>query len=220
MAETLTSFTRVAVLTIATLMPLINPAGTAPIFLSLTNGETDHTRAVLSRRIARNTLITLDAALVGGSWVLVLFGLSLAEIRIAGGVLVIATAWHLMRTDQRPDAAIVALSRVETAEPLAHSSFYPLTFPVTIGPGSLSITVTLGTGAGTAPVASLLGAIAGIAVVSLAVYLCYRFSARAARMLGAAGTLVLLRMSAFILLAVGVKILGDGLVERFTTGSA
>lgn len=220
MAETLTSFTRVAVLTIATLMPLINPAGTAPIFLSLTNGETDHTRAVLSRRIARNTLITLVAALVGGSWVLVLFGLSLAEIRIAGGVLVIATAWHLMRTDQRPDAAIVALSRVETAEPLAHSSFYPLTFPVTIGPGSLSITVTLGTGAGTAPVASLLGAIAGIAVVSLAVYLCYRFSARAARMLGAAGTLVLLRMSAFILLAVGVKILGDGLVERFTTGSA
>jgi len=220
MAETLTSFTRVAVLTIATLMPLINPAGTAPIFLSLTNGETDHTRAVLSRRIARNTLITLVAAMVGGSWVLVLFGLSLAEIRIAGGVLVIATAWHLMRTDQRPDAAIVALSRVETAEPLAHSSFYPLTFPVTIGPGSLSITVTLGTGAGTAPVASLLGAIAGIAVVSLAVYLCYRFSARAARMLGAAGTLVLLRMSAFILLAVGVKILGDGLVERFTTGSA
>lgn len=220
MAETLTSFTRVAVLTIATLMPLINPAGTAPIFLSLTTGETDHTRAVLSRRIARNTLITLVAALVGGSWVLVLFGLSLAEIRIAGGVLVIATAWHLMRTDQRPDAAIVALSRVETAEPLAHSSFYPLTFPVTIGPGSLSITVTLGTGAGTAPVASLLGAIAGIAVVSLAVYLCYRFSARAARMLGAAGTLVLLRMSAFILLAVGVKILGDGLVERFTTGSA
>jgi len=220
MAETLTSFTRVAVLTIATLMPLINPAGTAPIFLSLTTGETDHTRAVLSRRIARNTLITLVAALVGGSWVLVLFGLSLAEIRIAGGLLVIATAWHLMRTDQRPDAAIVALSRVETAEPLAHSSFYPLTFPVTIGPGSLSITVTLGTGAGTAPVASLLGAIAGIAVVSLAVYLCYRFSARAARMLGAAGTLVLLRMSAFILLAVGVKILGDGLVERFTTGSA
>jgi len=220
MAETLTSFTRVAVLTIATLMPLINPAGTAPIFLSLTNGETDHTRAVLSRRIARNTLITLVAAMVGGSWVLVLFGLSLAEIRIAGGVLVIATAWHLMRTDQRPDAAIVALSRVETAEPLAHSSFYPLTFPVTIGPGSLSITVTLGTGAGAAPVASLLGAIAGIAVVSLAVYLCYRFSARAARMLGAAGTLVLLRMSAFILLAVGVKILGDGLVERFTTGSA
>ena len=220
MAETLTSFTRVAVLTIATLMPLINPAGTAPIFLSLTTGETDHTRAVLSRRIARNTLITLVAALVGGSWVLVLFGLSLAEIRIAGGLLVIATAWHLMRTDQRPDAAIVALSRVETSEPLAHSSFYPLTFPVTIGPGSLSITVTLGTGAGTAPVASLLGAIAGIAVVSLAVYLCYRFSARAARMLGAAGTLVLLRMSAFILLAVGVKILGDGLVERFTTGSA
>ena len=220
MAEALTTFTRVAALTIATLMPLINPPGTAPIFLSLTHGETEHTRAILSRRIARNTVILLVGALVGGSWVLVLFGLSLAEIRIAGGMLVIATAWHLMRSDQRPDAAIVALSHVES-EPLAHhASFYPLTFPVTIGPGSLSITLTLGAGARDAAVPSLLGAIAGIVVVSLSVYLCYRFSARAARMLGTAGTLVLVRLSAFILLSVGVKILSDGLVERFTTGSA
>jgi multiple antibiotic resistance protein len=219
MAEALTTFTRVAVLTIVSLMPLINPPGTAPIFLSLTNGETEHTRAILARRIARNTLILLVAAMLGGSWVLVLFGLTLAEIRIAGGLLVIATAWHLMRTDQPPDAAIVARSRVES-EPLAHhASFYPLTFPVTIGPGSLSITVTLGAGANAAA-GSLLGAIAGIVVVSMSVYLCYRFSARAARMLGTTGTLVLVRLSAFILLSVGVKILSDGLVERFTTGSA
>ena len=220
MADALTAFTRVAMLTIATLLPLINPAGTAPIFLSLTNGATDRTRASLSRRIARNTLILLVAAMLGGSWVLVFFGLSLAEIRIAGGLLVIATAWHLMRTDQGPDAAIVGLSRVETSEAQTHHSFYPLTFPITIGPGSLSIMVTLGAGAGATSVPSLLGAIAGIVVVSLSVHLCYRFAARLARMLGAAGTLVLMRLSAFILFSVGVKILGDGLVERFTTGSA
>ena len=92
---------------------------------------------------------------------------------------------------------------------------------MTIGPGSLAVAVTLGAGAGDAVrMATLIGVIAGTVIVSLTIYLCYRFAARAARMLGDAGTLVLFRLSAFILLAVGVKILGDGLVQRFTAGSA
>ena len=216
MSETLTIMLRVAVVTVAALLPLINPAGTAPIFLSLTNGESDRTRATLAVRIARNAALLLAAATLGGSSILLFFGLSIAEIRIAGGLLVIATAWHLMHTDQRPDAEITALSR-RAATDLTHAAFYPLTFPVTIGPGSLAVAVTLG--AGTAVrMPSLLGAIAGIVVVSSTIYLCYRFAARAARLLGDAGTLVLFRLSAFILLAVGVKILADGLAERFTAG--
>jgi len=216
MSETLTIMLRVAVVTVAALLPLINPAGTAPIFLSLTNGESDRTRATLAVRIARNAALLLAAATLGGSSLLLFFGLSIAEIRIAGGLLVIATAWHLMHTDQRPDAEITALSR-RAATDLTHAAFYPLTFPVTIGPGSLAVAVTLG--AGTAVrMPSLLGAIGGIVVVSCAIYLCYRFAARAARLLGDAGTLVLFRLSAFILLAVGVKILADGLAERFTAG--
>ena len=216
MSETLTIMLRVAVVTVAALLPLINPAGTAPIFLSLTNGESDRTRATLAVRIARNAALLLAAATLGGSSILLFFGLSIAEIRIAGGLLVIATAWHLMHTDQRPDAEITALSG-RAATDLTHAAFYPLTFPVTIGPGSLAVAVTLGVGAAVR-MPSLLGAIAGIVVVSCTIYLCYRFAARAARLLGDAGTLVLFRLSAFILLAVGVKILGDGLAERFTAG--
>lgn len=220
MSETLTIAIRVAAFTIVALVPLINPAGTAPIFLSLTNGESDRTRARMAVGIARNAAVLLAAAILGGSLVLRLFGLSLAEIRIAGGLLVIATAWHLVRTDQRPDAAITAISRRDAHEP-THTTFYPLTFPVTIGPGSLAIAVTLGAGAGDAArMATLLGAIVGTVIVAVTIYLCYRFAARAARLLGDAGTLVLFRLSAFILLAVGVKILSDGIVERFTTGSA
>ena len=218
MSETLTIMIRVAVVTVAALLPLINPAGTAPIFLSLTHGESDRDRAKLAVRIARNACALLTAATLGGSFILLFFGLSLAEIRVAGGLLVIATAWQLMHTDQRPDAAITALSRRD-AKDLTHAAFYPLTFPVTIGPGSLAVAVTLGAGAGdTTRMAALLGAIAGIVIVSFSIYLCYRFAARAARMLGDAGTLVLFRLSAFILLAVGVKILADGLAERITAG--
>jgi multiple antibiotic resistance protein len=217
MSETLSLLIRIAVVTVVALVPLINPAGTAPIFLSLTTGQSDRARATLAWRIARNALALLAGAALGGSSLLLFFGLSLAEIRIAGGLLVIATAWHLVHTDQRPDAAITALSRRD-ANDLAHA-FYPLTFPVTIGPGSLAIAVTLGAGAGDGTrVTTLIGAFAGLVVVSLTIYLCYRFAARAARMLGDAGTLVLLRLSAFFLLAVGVKILSDGLADRFTAG--
>ena len=218
MSETLTILLRVAAVTIVALVPLINPAGTAPIFLSFTTGESDRTRTSLAARIARNAAVLLAIATLGGSSVLLFFGLTLAEIRIAGGLLVIATAWDLMHADQRPDAAITALSRRDAAD-LTHAAFYPLTFPVTIGPGTLSVAVTLGAGAGDAGrLAVLMGAIVGIVIVSCTIYLCYRFAAHGARMLGDAGTLVLFRLSAFILLAVGVKILGDGLTARFTAG--
>ena len=221
MADTLATVVRVAALAVATLVPLINPAGTAPIFLSLTSGASDRARSIAAARIARNTFFLLAGAMLGGSSILLFFGLSLAEIRIAGGLLVIATAWHLVHTDQRPDAALVVLSQAESHDPIAHGVFYPLTFPVTIGPGSLSIALAIGIDAhGAAAAASLAGGLVGTAVVASTVYLCYRFAAHLARMLGPAGTLVLIRLSAFILLSVGVKILCDGLVERFGTGSA
>src|SRR5687768_8101890 len=123
MSEMLTTMIGIAAVTVIALLPLINPAGTAPIFLSFTSGESDRARATLAARIARNASVLLAAATLGGSSILLFFGLSLAEIRIAGGLLVIATAWHLMETDQRPDAAITALSRRD-ANDLTHAAFY------------------------------------------------------------------------------------------------
>ena len=217
MTDTVTTFIRVVGLTLAALVPLINPAGVAPIFLSMTSGATDVTRSRLAAQIARQSFALLVAAMIAGSPILILFGLSLAEVRIAGGLLVIATAWHLVRAEHTPDSDI-AVSSPAPAELLAGRSFYPLTFPVTIGPGSLSVALTLGAGMRTGDgvsLATVLGAIAGAALVSGTVYLCYRFASRAARGLGTAGTVIVLRLSAFVLLSVGVKILGDGLVERF-----
>jgi multiple antibiotic resistance protein len=214
MDEPLSVFIRAAALAVATLLPVINPAGMAPVFLSLTGGTTDRQRALGAARAARGAFVLLTVAMLGGSSVLLFFGLTLADIRIAGGLLVTATAWQLMRTDRT--VAGREMAPLETAERPVHAGFYPLTFPVTIGPGSLAIAVTLGA----TPPAALLGAVAGAAVVSIAVFLCYRFAARVAKMLGDAGTLVLLRLSGFILLSVGVKIVCDGIVERFATGSA
>jgi multiple antibiotic resistance protein len=223
MVETITAFLRVVMLALAALLPIINPPGLAPIFLSLTPGASDPVRTALARRIAWNSFVLLVGALLVGSYVLILLGLSLAVVKIAGGLLVIATAWHLVRAEQSPDSEIVSGSTA-SIEHIESRSFYPLTFPLTIGPGSISVAMTLGASARGSDVSDLtlaLGALTGILLVSSGVYLCYRFASRLLYALGKSGTVVLLRLSAFILLAVGVQILCDGVVERFITpGSA
>jgi multiple antibiotic resistance protein len=218
MADTVGVFVRAVMLALATLLPLINPPGSAPIFLSMTPGASDAERTALAVRVARNSFVLLVVAMLAGSYVLIFFGLSLAVVKIAGGLLVIATAWHLIRSEQSPDAIAVKPSPLRPDHEIGSHSFYPLTFPITIGPGSISVAMTLGAGARVAEVADvtgMLGVVLGIMLVSSTVYLCYRFAARLLRALGRSGTGVLLRLSAFILLSIGVQILCDGISERF-----
>src|SRR5512134_2776032 len=104
MTDTLAVFARVVMFACATLLPIINPAGGAPIFLSMTPGVPDAVRSDLARRIAQNAFLLLAGAMLAGSYVLYLFGLTLAVVKIAGGLLVVATAWHLLRAEHGPDA--------------------------------------------------------------------------------------------------------------------
>ena len=217
MADSIAAFVGVITLPLAALLPLINPPGLAPIFLSMTRGASDPDRTALAGRIARNSFVLLLGAMLIGSYVLLFFGLSLAVIKISGGLLVISTAWGLTRSAPSPDPANVSAAP-PSLEQLLRKDFYPLTFPLTIGPGSISVAVALGAGirsGSVAEVTSVLGAIAGLAIVSTAVYYSYRFASRLLGVLGGTGTVVMLNLSAFILLAVGVKILCDGLSEQF-----
>ncbi len=218
MPHELGPFLRSIALTLAALLPIVNPLGSAPIFLSMTPGASDDARRALARKIALNSGLMLVGAMLVGSYVLNLFGLSLAVVKIAGGLLVIATGWRLIRSDESPDAKIVPGAPAWGAAEIASKSFYPLTFPLTVGPGSVSVALTLGAGTRVPDVPVLVGvtgSIIGIIVVVFAIYFSYRYAARTLRMLGETGTVVFLRLSAFILLAVGVQIFCDGLAERF-----
>jgi multiple antibiotic resistance protein len=219
MNDALSAFVRAVIFALATLLPIINPPGSAPIFLSMTPRLPGGFRAKLARRIARNSFVLLVAAMLAGSYVLIFLGLSLPIIKIAGGLVVIGTAWRLVNQEHSPDADIVLTHPSKPpADTTDRDSFYPLTFPLTVGPGSIVAAVTLGAGVrvdDTPPWVVVVGAMVGIAVVAVTVYLCYRFAQRLLGLLGGAGAIVVLRLSAFILLAAGVKILCDGLVERF-----
>src|SRR5262245_30841399 len=126
-------------------MPIVNPLGSAPIFLSMSADLPTAARRQLSRRVAWNSFVLLAAAMLIGSHVLRLFGFSVPIGRVAGGVLVVANGWRLVNADDAPTHDKRSVQDAWERE-VARRAFYPLTFPLTVGPGSVSIAITLGAG--------------------------------------------------------------------------
>ena len=204
-----------ALLVIATLLPIINPPSTATIFLSLTEGASEATRRELSRRIARNVFLLMLACTLVGSFVLDFFGISLEIVRVAGGLLVVNIGWRLLGAENTESARAARLAEAYTPDMVRKTHFYPLSFPITCGPGTVAATITVGASLADPALitasARTLGAIIGLVVVALTILMCYRYAQAILRPLGETGTLVFMRLSAFILLCLGIQILWDGL---------
>ncbi len=164
--------------------------------------------------MALNGLLLLLGSLFIGSHVLEFFGITLPVVRIAGGLVVTALGWRLLHSahelmDERAaDAAGPARAPTD--------SFYPLTMPLTVGPGSISVAIALGSqrphGAHELAEIGVLGAaaLAGLLAVAATIYVSYRYAERIIAALGARGANVLVRLSAFILLCIGIQIMWNG----------
>jgi len=195
----------------AGLFPIVNPVGSAPIFLALTTGYSPATRQGLAQQVAVNSFLLLLGSLFVGSHVLGFFGITLPVLRIAGGLAVSSFAWRLLR-----DGAEPSHDPRPVGEGGRIDAFYPLTMPLTVGPGSISVAITLGAqrpqaASGLADIAILgAAAIVGLFAISATVFLCYRFADRMVAMLGPSGISVLVRLSAFILLCIGIQIVWSG----------
>ena len=204
----MTDFLNTLLLTYAALFPIVNPIGSAPIFLGLTQSSTPAQRGALALRVARNCFILLLCSVFIGSHVLEFFGISLPVLRIAGGLVVTAFGWKLLN-------AGVPEGHSEAVNAPATDSFYPLTMPLTVGPGSISVAITLGSqrpGDLALEHLILLGgaAITGLLAIGVTIYLCYRFADRLVGLLGSSGTNVVVRLSAVILLCIGIQIIWSG----------
>lgn len=209
----MTDFTNAFLLVYAGLFPIVNPIGGAPIFLGLTASCSEDERNSLARRVSINSVLLLAGSMFVGSHLLVFFGITLPVVRIAGGLVLIAFAWKLLHsgTDSEDQRAAGAAGRSAPID-----SFYPLTMPLTVGPGSIAVAIALGSQRPSAPhdmsqLAVVAGsAIAGIVAIAFTVYVCYRFAERTIALLGKSGTNVVVRLSAFILLCIGIQILWTG----------
>jgi len=206
-------FTNAFLLVYAGLFPIVNPVGSAPIFLGLTTFCTEAERHALARRVAINSILLLAGSMFVGSHLLVFFGITLPIVRVAGGLVLIAFGWKLLHTGTDID-------NEHPSDDVGHSmgvdSFYPLTMPLTVGPGSISVAIALGSQRpaetlGMSQLAVLGGsAIAGIIAIALTIYVCYRFAESTIALLGKSGTNVVVRLSAFILLCIGIQVLWTG----------
>ncbi len=215
--ELLGAFGKSFLFVLAALLPILNPAATAPIFLGLTEGASPQTHALLARRIARNMFWLLLGAMLIGSYVLDFFGISLPIVRVGGGLIVSATAWRLLTTTHATVDSRTELAESFTPEMARRQAFYPLTFPISCGPGSIAAAITVGVSLSDArlslSLARMGGGVLALLAVGLLLYLAFRYAQQLLKPLGEAGTVIFLRLSAFILLCLGVQIVWDGVYE-------
>jgi multiple antibiotic resistance protein len=195
-------------LVFAALFPIVNPLGNAPIFLAITSDYTREERASLAWRVTVNAFILLVASLATGTYVLEFFGISVPVVQVGGGLVVSALGWQLLKDPTSIDAPTTA-----TAPRSRNLAFYPLTMPLTVGPGSISVAITIGANHPDSVRGFLINipaTLIGVTLVAASILAAYRYSDRLSRLMGETGMTVLLRLSAFIMLCIGVQIVWNG----------
>ena len=201
---------------LAALIPVVDPIGLVPIFLSLTVG----TPLKLRRRFARRTAIyavclLIFFLLVGGS-ILNFFGISLEVVKIAGGIVIFKAGWQTLNSEPKlkPTAGKNLATYEENHEDI---SFIPMTIPLSAGPGSIAVTLGLAAQAGRnfdrQTGINLLAVTLAIIIVGALLYLCLRYSNLLLIALKETGIKALSRLLGLFILAVGVKLILNGLAD-------
>lgn len=210
MSETVHAF----LLGFPALFSIVNPISGAFIFRSITAERPGAAQQRLARMVAVNALCVMMVALWAGSYVLAFFGISLAALRVAGGLVVAMTGWGLLNAPEKREDT--KQEQAASAEGLEDIALFPLTIPITTGPGTISVAVALG--AGHPKVFAGLGwfflGMSGAALLNaVIVWVAYRYADRLGRFMGQTGTRTITRISAFLLLCIGVQILITGVED-------
>lgn len=207
----MTDALKVFLLTLSALFPIVDPLAGSPIFLAMTLGYSRETRRALSWRVAFNSLFLMIGSYFVGAHVLNFFGVSLPVVQVGGGLVVVSMGWGmLMEKEQVHEKA----NKNVQNEAVFGRAFYPLTLPLTVGPGSISVAVTLGANATHRygfHIWIILAAIVAMVLIAASIFLCYGFADSLAKMLGTTGMTVIVRLSSFLLLCIGVQIMWNGI---------
>jgi multiple antibiotic resistance protein len=208
------------------LLPLINPLGSALIFLGLVGRAPIDAYRALARRIAINTVIFFAVIEVIGEYLLGFFGISLPIMQVSGGIVIAMIGWSVLNqkdTAPNPEKTNVTVAPAVTMaeiDELQEKAFYPFTFPITAGPGCIVVMLTLSVHATqhtlTDTVLAHVGLFIAAIVLSASVYLCYAYAPKIARAISPSTVHGILRVVAFILFCIGVQIAWNGLKGLLT----
>ncbi len=200
-------------LVLAAIFPVVNPPGSALIFLGLTRGATPEIRRVLARRVAMNSFIVLVCSLLLGALILQFYGISIPILRVAGGFIVAVAGWKLLNEGSHKYIEAPAGKASQTE--ILNLAFYPLTLPLTTGPGTIAVVISLGLSKrpSTDVVDEFIFVFAcllAVAAIAMTIFFCFKYAERIQRLLGQGGTDIAVRLFAFILFCLGVQILWSG----------
>lgn len=201
------------------LLPVINPLTSAPVFVA-TAGRSQETTVRLAKQVAKNSWYVIVASMVVGTQVLAFFGLSLPVVRIAGGLLVAANGWRMLHTNDQDEVQAKAAEGTEelSEAEIIKRSFFPITFPLTTGPGTIAAAIALGTQVPRGQpqiLITVVTAMVGAGLVAYVLYLTFRHAATLLEKLGEIGGLVMMRMVAFLLLCIGIQFMFTGWAEFY-----
>ena len=193
------------------LFSIVNPVAGAFIFREATADRTHAGRALLARRVGTYSLLVMLVTLWAGSYVLALFGISLAALRIAGGVVLSLFAWELLGPPEKREGR--KQEQAGDPGPLDDGAVFPLTLPFTTGPGTIAVSVALGAGhpvMGQGWAAFYAGISLAAAAMAGVIWLAYAYADRMSALLGRTGSRTVTRISAFLLFCIGVQVLITG----------
>lgn len=202
------------------LLPLINPLGSALVFLPLVGDAPPQVFHSLARRIAINNIIFLAVIELLGAAILNFFGISLPIVQLSGGIVIAAMGWSVL--NERAAGAESRKKEEETeardetrAVYLQQQTFYPFTFPITSGPGTLvallTLTARISSKVITNNILAHVGVFLAVVVLSVLVYFSYAYAPKLTKVIPPSTAHGILRVVAFILLCIGVQIAWNGL---------
>lgn len=194
--------------TVVALFPIINPFSTAPMFLAITEGDSEARRREQAKRSVIYMICILLAFLVAGTFIMKSFGLSLPGLRIAGGIVIGGLGMGMLNPsdDDGQTMAEQQESRVKR-----DVSFTPLAMPLLAGPGAISVTIGFASIAD--GIMDYVSIFIGILLVAALIYFTLRVSTKLVRFLGVNGLNAMTRIMGFLILCVGVQFVVNGVVE-------
>jgi len=198
--------------TVIALLPIINPLASAPTFLAITAGDTRERRLEQLRNACLYMVVILVSFLVGGTFIMGFFGISIPGLRIAGGLLVAGIGSGMLMAPPRDALQDSAAEREARAK--QDVSFSPLAMPMLSGPGSIA--VTIGFTSLSTHWLDYVAIILGIVVVAIIAYVTLRLSERVVRVIGINVMNAVSKVMGFLILCIGIQFVVNGVLGIVT----
>ena len=190
------------------LFSVLNPIGTVPIFVGLTQGYTASERSKTSLVTSINVFIILMISFFVGQYVLSFFGITITALRIAGGIIIASSGFSLLNGNFSKNKGINKKVQKE-AEARQHIALTPLAMPMLAGPGSISLLIAyyqeLGESGNVITTTEILFSCLAILAVAALIYIVLRSAHYLAKILGSSGIVAISRIIGFLTIAIGIQ---------------